>query len=296
MLQERPTCGVCGTGNPRRLWRVDFDDLDVWNFIKKYYIDRVPKACVEGKAYELVECATCGFIWQYRVLCPEDMTRLYEEWILPELSLQKKSAADILLFAGYAAEVQCVATLLKKKPGEIRVLDFRMGWGFWCLMARAWGYRVSGFEFSQSRNAFARKNGTEVLENYEEIRKRKFDFINVEQVFEHLIEPLQALKILVQSLNDDGIIRIATPNGADMKNKLRNPNWRPGKDCLDPMEHINCYSRSVLIDLARRAGLRMIPPPFFIVREPGLMALIRTIAAKYKKQFFGTTIYFKKNL
>jgi len=265
--------------------------------LDEYYEGRINKSDLTDGKYEIVKCSECGFIWQAYILNDELMEKLYSVWISSEHSLIKKKCADFSLFSGYAREVESIHRFFpSKKPFEIDVLDFGMGWRYWCLMAKAFGYNVSGFEISKKRIEFARKNGIDVIENFSEITTRKFDFINAEQVFEHIPNPLQTMRFLVHSLKNEGIIRISVPNGRGIEQELAKPRWNPSKNAIHPLEHINCFTHQTLVKFGELAGLELIRQPFLLSHRYNLKSYIKGVLGKYYRQYFGTSLYFKKKV
>jgi SAM-dependent methyltransferase len=96
---------------------------------------------------------------------------------------------------------------------------------------------------------------------WDELSGRSFDFINSEQVFEHLTDPLGALKHLVSALAPGGMLKISVPDGRDVKKRLALGDWSAmdGPRSLlvvTPLQHINGFHREALLELARRAGLK----------------------------------------
>lgn len=290
----RPNCELCGSDEKVFLLSREFTDPVVWNFLDVYYESRINKSDLTGAKYEIVKCSECDFIWQAYVLNEKLMEKLYNVWISPEYSLKKKKCADISFFSRYASEVQAIAFLLSKNPFEIDVLDFGMGWGYWCLMAKAFGYNVSGFEISKERIEFARKNGIDVIDDFSKITTRKFDFINTEQVFEHIVNPIQTLRPLLYSLKKEGIIRISVPNGRYIEKELANPRWKASKNPIHPLEHINCFTHQTLVKFGELTGLKLIQSLRLSDRFNLKSKIKSLITRKYHKQDFGTTLYFKK--
>jgi cyclopropane fatty-acyl-phospholipid synthase-like methyltransferase len=106
------------------------------------------------------------------------MHKLYTEWISGESSLKKKLFADLSMYSGYAREVEAIPFLVGKRyPGEITVLDYGMGWGYWCLMAKAFGFKAMGLELSVERASFALRSGIKVLGDPRELIPGSIDFI-----------------------------------------------------------------------------------------------------------------------
>lgn len=289
----RPNCAICGNDKKTVLFSKPFTTPVVWEFLEKYYGGNIDKDDLNKGVYEIAKCTGCGFIWQVYILNDEFMEKLYRDWISPDDSLNKKRHADIALYSGYAREMNVLACLLSKKPYEVDVLDYGMGWGYWCLMAKAFGYNVSGFEINRDKMDFARSNGISVLENVRDIRLGKWDFINTMQVFEHLPDPKEILEILTGSLKKGGIIRISVPNKKNIERKLTQKGWKPSKNAVHPLEHINCYSHRLLIDFADTAGLRLVKQPFMLGYRYSIKSYITGVLGRYYRYYFDTSLYFR---
>jgi SAM-dependent methyltransferase len=89
-----------------------------------------------------------------------------------------------------------------------------------------------------------------------------FDFINAEQVFEHLTEPAATLRKLIRSLKPHGVIKIGVPFDRALDAKLLAPDWRAMKsspaslNAVAPIEHLNAFNPEALGKLGALAGLR----------------------------------------
>ncbi len=98
--------------------------------------------------------------------------------------------------------------------------------------------------------------------SWEAIPDRQFDVINADQVFEHLPEPLVTLRQLRRALKPGGLLKISVPDGRSVKRNLGYGDWLATADSprslnpVAPLEHINCFTRHVLIVMAAEVGLR----------------------------------------
>ena len=127
-------------------------------------------------------------------------------------------------------------------------------------MAQAHGYDVSGFELSLQRCKHAREMGLRVIDKLPQ-SEDQFDFIFANQVFEHISDPAQVLADLCLCLKGDGIVYLRVPDGRGIDRRLQSHGWSPELDAIHPLEHINCFTRKSLIDLAANAGLHPFNPP-----------------------------------
>jgi SAM-dependent methyltransferase len=141
-----------------------------------------------------------------------------------------------------------------------------MGWGRWALMAKAFGCNSFGNEMSEEKCKYAKSNGIVVIK-WDEIPHYEFDFINTEQVFEHLPEPLITLKHLKMALKKDGVIKISVPTINDVERRLKIMDWTAEKgrknslNFIAPLEHINYFRRKSLLAMAEKAGLQEVLMP-----------------------------------
>ncbi len=291
---SRPDCLMCGDDNKKVLFSEMFTDQLVWDFLCEYYEGRIKKDCLVDEKYEIAQCRRCGFIWQVYILDYESMEKLYNSWISLDKSFNKKRYAQISLYSGYARQMQAIAGLLSEKPCEINLLDYGMGWGYWCFMAKAFGYNVTGFELSTERVDFARKNGIDVIDSLPEIGTDRWDYINTEQVFEHLPNPQIILDLLHGGLKNGGIIRISVPNGRGIAREIKKTGWKPSKNAIHPLEHINCFTHKSLINFAESTGLKLIRQPFMFGHRYGIKSYIKGLLGRYYRQYFGTSLCFRK--
>ncbi len=189
------------------------------------------------------------------------MERLYEHWIDPEKvfsSIVKNRSNEY--YANLAGEVKMTIKHFGRKPDELEFFDFGMGWSERCRMAKAQGCSVFGTELSQTRLDYAKASGISVIQ-WEEIPQHQFDFINTEQVFEHIAKPLDTLYHLSQALKPQGVIKISVPNGWNIKKRLTIMDWTAPKGTKNslnpvaPLEHINCFSSNSIVKMGEIAGL-----------------------------------------
>jgi 2-polyprenyl-3-methyl-5-hydroxy-6-metoxy-1,4-benzoquinol methylase len=300
-LVNRPGCELCGSSNGERLISMEYSDPRVADFLEDYYEGRVDQSLLQDAPYEVMKCTDCGFIWQAYVLNESGMKLLYETWISPEESLRKKVQAELSLYVEYADQVKTAIELVDRRPGDIDILDFGMGWGHWCLMAKAFGCNAHGFEISRQRIDFARERGIRVFSNFPELREQRFDFINAEQVFEHVIQPRELLADLVTHLRAGGLIYLSVPNGGHVKRTVKRPEWLATKDAIQPLEHINCFVHETLVQLGQAAGLDLVDvaPPTCTAETQNKVdrigGLLRRMRGRRKRKGLRTTnLYFRR--
>lgn len=287
-------CEVCGSGKHTVLLSRPFLDPSVWSFIETYYKGRVLRNGFEGAAYEIAECSSCGFLWQRQVLNDEGMRLLYEEWISPKDSREKRLSSDKNLFAGYARSMLLVQQFFPQmSPRSIRVLDYGAGWGSWSLMAKAFGMDSSAYEISGERLGFMNAQGINTYCSLEDLPLEGFHFINSEQCFEHVTQPRRLLSTLVSHLAPGGIVYLAVPDAKRSLSRVRSPGWTATKDAFHPLEHVSIYTHESLIRLAKEAGLEPATRPHFPLCGSAKDLLHGFIAPWYFR-LGGTSLYFRR--
>jgi SAM-dependent methyltransferase len=169
----------------------------------------------------------------------------------------------------HKAEDAILIRLLCRHVTRPRVLDFGMGDGSWALMAKAFGSDVTGLDIDPRSSRFARANDI-AFSGVDALKDGFFDFVNADQVFEHLCNPLEVLKSLVPKIAPGGFVKISTPHSKGIESKLKRlengayHDLRAFNEALDeisPLIHINLFSARSLKALGRAAGLKPFAVP-----------------------------------
>jgi SAM-dependent methyltransferase len=140
-----------------------------------------------------------------------------------------------------------------------------------------------------------------------DLANRTFDFINTEQIFEHVAQPLETLRALKDTLEPHGLIKISVPEGRDIKRRLAIQDWEAPKgsknslNAASPLEHLNCFTWESLIRMADLAGLLSVRIPLGVQyraktnwRSPrhSLKNLLKPLHQNFIKK--GTYLFFRK--
>lgn len=259
---KRISCPVCGSNSIEEYLNMPFEEVKLIEFISKYYKNRIPISIFKNEVFVIHHCNNCKLTYQAHILKPEYMQQLYDKWICPKESLEKKIKAKHNTFLAYSTEAKLIKSLINKPNHKIKVLDYGMGWGHWLNMAKSFGYQTTGVEISEPRKNYALKNGHRVLSRIS--NDESYDFIYANQVFEHLADPSASIKELSKFLSPGGILLICVPQGNKYSKISSFANYLPKKDSLHPLEHINCFNRNALKMLGNISGLKQIQLPFRI--------------------------------
>lgn len=290
---RRSICPACGSNSITLIHSVRFSDKRIWPFLTSYYEGRIPKEKVESSYFNIARCNNCELLFQEYILNKSNMLLLYEKWISAESSLNKKRFAGISLFKQYAFEIEGICRFIKKKPHEINVLEYGMGWGFWLNLAKTFNFNVTGVEISKIRIDFARRGGLRVIEDISREKSGSYDFIYSNQVFEHIPNPKESIQELARILRPKGIIQIQVPNGRGIEEELQSTNWKAKKDAILPLEHINCFNRNSLKILATQAGLSLRPPLYYPSLN-GIKPFLKSHLRYIDNLYYSTQVYLSK--
>lgn len=273
---ERSVCPVCCSADSILRVQSTIGSPKVWEFVQTYYQGRVRDESIKAMPYEIAECKQCNLLYQKQILNDFGMFQLYEKWINNEDSLNKRKLADLHYYTTKALRMHQIIELINKSPHEIRVLDYGMGWGHWCLMANAFGMQSIGQELSQDRLGYAQSRGLSTIREVDRSGEH-FDFINTEQVFEHLPHPRETLELLTDVLKPNGYLRISVPNAETDRATLCS-DFRPRKDAFHPLEHVNAFSHSSLIYMAKQAKLKLVRTALpILTHRPSLRNVLRVL-------------------
>ncbi|MGC8829561.1 MAG: class I SAM-dependent methyltransferase [Verrucomicrobiia bacterium] len=294
-MYRRINCPCCGSGKTDVVANLEYSD----SFVKDS--SRELSEFLMNSRYIVRYCIGCAFYFkEFALEDDEAMTvySLYEE----SSGCSLKSLRE---YAHIAEDAMLIRLLFPEKTPV--VLDFAMNRGDWAAMAKAYGCDVYGSDIASFSKLKATEKGIKFIE-FENLSENKFDFINADQVFEHLSEPFVVLKRLVSALKNGGIIKISTLGDKAFSKKLKYLNNKTIFsekfvklfDPLFPLIHINLFSATSLKKLGIRAGLRPIRIPLRISYSTmtlfdSLRQINRNLYNPFKRWLSsGTWQYFKK--
>lgn len=255
---NRDECPSCTSDSLKTIYQSPFDEPPIKDYLDDFYSPqgRIELEYLEKATYYLYECFGCGLIFQREIPNESLMERLYDYWIDPQKAFIQHQKKDALgHYSYYAQEIMQIIAYFKEVSSSLSFFDFGMGWGKWALMAKAFGCDSYGSELSKERIEYAKSNGIKVI-SWDEIPQHQFDFINTEQIFEHIPEPLQTLCHLKRALKPNGILKISVPIANDIERRLRIMDWEALKGTknslnpIAPLEHINFFRRKSLVKMA----------------------------------------------
>jgi 2-polyprenyl-3-methyl-5-hydroxy-6-metoxy-1,4-benzoquinol methylase len=299
---KRTSCPVCNSNAITNKYCESYESDEIKTYLNDFYIPQggVEHEFLKATDYSLMYCSNCDLVFQENIPNDDLMFKLYEQWIKADIILKQQNEYPLWYYETYSNHIVDIISFFKKQPSDLKLLDFGMGWGKWCLMAKAFGCSVYGIELSEARIAYAEKNGIEVLSELE-LTNHEFDYINADQVFEHIPNPNETLQMLLKRLNPDGVIKISVPNGNSIDEVLTHMNWNAKKgepnslNAVAPLEHINCFKTKTILTLAKQFDLQEIDIPRSKInyksKKDFIKKSLKPIKAKNKSSI---TLYFKR--
>jgi 2-polyprenyl-3-methyl-5-hydroxy-6-metoxy-1,4-benzoquinol methylase len=263
VLVARESCPICGRSDVKEVYSESFGSPALQEAIAAAYRERghsEPRA-LAAYQYVLDYCEGCELVFQRNVPDGDFAATLYGRWIDGATLFENKvQNRPIAYYRSLSSSVFDLLSLTGRKPSELRVFDFGMGWGEFCLMCKAFGCDAFGSELAPDKVAHARRAGIEQMD-LEAVESRSLDVINLSQVLEHLDSPRELIGSLVGHLRPGGLLRVAVPNGDTLARKLARGNHaaeevRRNRKLVAPLEHLNCFTHHALRKLLEGAGLK----------------------------------------
>lgn len=220
------------------------------------------------KPYEIRSCPSSGLVFQTWVLEDSELADLYSSPTDGDYFRAQIANCKLHWFAHLTEEILVMRQVIETRLPV--VLDFGCNWGKWASMALAHGCEVYAVEVDRAAAQFCATRGIRMISR-EQLPEMRFDFINVDQVMEHVSEPLAIARELARCLKPGAIMKWSTPDQPRLPQLLRASQANGTNavlaartiDPLAPLGHVNLFSNHSLSVLGSRVGLRVVRPPFW---------------------------------
>jgi 2-polyprenyl-3-methyl-5-hydroxy-6-metoxy-1,4-benzoquinol methylase len=146
------------------------------------------------------------------------------------------------------------------------VLDIGCGRGYLLDEAKIYNWRLEGFDYSLTCVKYAKNKLNLNVTNGDinkDIYRRKYDLIILNQVLEHLDNPIGVLKRCNLLLKKNGIIYIATPNVNSWLAKV----YQKKYEYFIPPEHIGYYDQYSLKNVLLKTNFKILFKSTWSYRE-----------------------------
>lgn len=222
-------------------------------------IEHVGRTIDSANDYDIIECERCGFKHVIPIPTPEELNALYrDKFYLDDKPDYFKEAEEDLEWwmATYANYYDIFEGLLQ--DDERTLLEIGSGAGHFLKSGKDRGWRVLGFEPSTLACEYSERLGVDAInKSFDEDQARRhglFDVVYMNDVLEHLPDPLDTLKCAAKVLSPDGLLCIVSPNDYNplqlaLRDKLDfKPYW------LAPPLHLSYFDFDSIEDVLGRLG------------------------------------------
>ncbi|WP_214187384.1 class I SAM-dependent methyltransferase [Geobacter hydrogenophilus] len=204
--------------------------------------------------FDLNSCRSCGHIGLSHEFSRAELSDLYSNYY-PRSSFSlddyHKHVEVGRLRAWYEGAYR---SAFRWVPRNVRVLDIGCGFGETLGYHESRGCDAYGVELDENIKRVVEKFGYKVhvgdfdCSLYEQ---NFFDYVTLDQVIEHLSDPIAALSGVARILKPGGMVIISTPNAAGWGAKFFGRRWIN----WHAPYHVNFFSRKSIRVAAARAGL-----------------------------------------
>jgi len=281
-------CPACNGSHGSKLVALDTDRRQRFIEFDRLKYRGLMAGWIDACPPEILRCSVCGHCWYRYQPSPEQLDCMYAAGVPLESGggVYREPTAFML------REMRRLCSLIDK-PTPL-LLDYGSGRGRWARAAARVGFRVHAYEPSETRGAESVEEFT-LVHDLAEIAGMRFDVINLEQVLEHVPDPMETLQIIMAFCAANTVLRIRVPN------ILRPPEgtkvWADwpydGKrvHAMAPFEHLHGFTPSSLVNLISRAGYEHLPLKNIWRNNPNL--LIRKLIGKLYPKAVQTMVLAK---
>lgn len=178
--------------------------------------------------FSLQMCCACGHKSLDAQFSCEELGRLYTEYY-PRSLLSVDHHQPYVERNGFKAWLDGVKySVFRWVPRNVRILDVGCGFGETLGYHKARGCEVYGVEADENIRRVADKFGYKVnvglfdADNYEQ---NYFDYVTLDQVLEHVADPLEVLRGIARVMKLSGSLIVSTPNGNGWGARIFGRKW-----------------------------------------------------------------------
>ena len=210
-----------------------------------------------------VECSTCGVWYLDPRPAAEDFSQIYpDDYAAYEMEEQAEAARSIAFRAKSrleAIKIREYERYAGALPGQ--VLDVGCGDGSLLDGFRRAGVSaetLEGVDFHPAAIERARSKGYRILEGVIErvpLEPERYRLIVMNQLIEHVVEPVEVLRRLHTSLVPGGVVFLETPNTASLNARLAPRAYWGG---YHYPRHLHLFSPETMRQALEQAGLELV--------------------------------------
>lgn len=208
-------------------------------------------------AFRLLKCTRCRHLFLDATFSPDQIRSLYSDYY-PRSNFKLEDHRPHRERTGFAAWLDGARSKAYCwVPRNVRVLDIGCGFGETLGYHRSRGCEVYGVEADENILRVAKKFGYDVkvgLFDPAEWQNDFFDYVTMDQVIEHVQDPVKTLQGIAQVLKPGGTAILGTPNPQGWGAKIFGRRWI---NWHTPY-HLQFFSLGSMRAASERAGLELV--------------------------------------
>ncbi|WP_144210025.1 class I SAM-dependent methyltransferase [Shewanella donghaensis] len=223
---------------------------------------------MKQNSYDIQPNEKYGFLQVTPTPSAEEINRFYaEEFYSSDYKNFNNSSlevqvADREFMEGTWSDQACEIELQLEKPlSEIELLDVGCGWAQSLLHFKKLGVSCYGFDPALEAVEYANTQGLNVkhcgVETMNVFDNKRFDVVMLNNVLEHLADPIRVLTEIRESvIKEGGLIIITVPNEFNAFQMAAQKLHKLEQWWVTPPAHLNYFSRSTLQNLLSGCGFQ----------------------------------------
>jgi SAM-dependent methyltransferase len=257
MIVKIKNCPACGSKNISKVVSLDDKRKNSYLIFSELKYNQFLDDWLELLDIAIYGCSDCGHHNYKEQPSNEMLSAMYEngEALLPETSINRREPTAKMIH-----EMNKLKKILNIKNPKL--LDYGSGFGAWARAASGIGFDVTAFEPSQERGSENKPMDFNLIHHEDELIGQFFDIINLEQVLEHIPDPVVLLKKLKVYCKPNTLLRISVPNilRCPEENNIWNDWPYDGRrvHTMSPFEHLHGFTPKSLNKVSQRAGFRVV--------------------------------------
>ena len=204
--------------------------------------------------FDLAQCGACGHRQLDAAFTDAELVRLYSEYY-PRREFKDADFAPHREAHGFRAWLEGAgSSAFRWVPPRVRVLDIGSGIGQALAYHQARGCEAWGVETDENARPVAERHGLNVrIGTFDAamFAPASFDYVTLDQVIEHAIDPVRFLSGAASLLKPGGRAVLSTPNSHGIGARLFGRRWIN----WHAPYHLQQFSRASLRLLAEKSGL-----------------------------------------
>jgi len=206
--------------------------------------------------FNLHGCNSCNHAYLKKSLSEQDLIELYTQYY-PRREMNVEDYKPIIGEKGFKSWLNGFKSgAYSWVPGKVKVLDIGCGFGEALGYHKQRGCEVYGIEADKNVQRVAEKYGYDVqqgLFHAELYENDFFDYVTMDQVIEHINDPIQVLHDIAEILKPNGKAILSTPNNQGWGAKVFRNRWIN----WHVPYHVQLFSKKSMQIAARKAGLEV---------------------------------------